>query len=97
MIRPFGKRLTVAEAAVKENCPYTESTIRDFIAKGALRRIMVEGGEGEYEKTGSKIRIVESAFDLWLRRRTYPGTMAEEYGVTMANKGRKAKKGIHFS
>lgn len=81
-------RLTIEEAAAKPNCPYAVSTLRDFIKKGALRRIVTPGGEGEFIKIGSSksspIRIIEERFDIWLHKRTYPGDEAVRRGIPMA-------------
>lgn len=87
------KRLTIKEAAERSNCPYRPATLRDYIHKGILRRIVVRGGEGEYVKIGKRVFLVEANFDLWLHRRTYPSPIAEEYGVPMAMKGRKQGRG----
>lgn len=82
------RRLTIEEAAAKPNCPYAVATLRDFIKKGVLRRIVTPGGEGEFIKIGSSksspIRIIEERFDAWLHKRTYPGSEAERRGVPLA-------------
>lgn len=77
------RELTIQEAAEKPNCPYSAATLRDYIAKGKIRRILNPGGGGEYCKIGGKIRIVEARFDLWIHQRTYPGTEASLRGVPM--------------
>ena len=85
------KYLTIKQAAGKPGCPYTVATLRDYISKGRLRRIVVPGGEGEFVQVGKLIRIVEENFDLWLYRRTYLGAEAALRGVPMAKRQRQVQ------
>lgn len=85
--------LTIEQAAEKPNCPYSATTLRDYIAKGKIRRILNPGGGGEYYKIGGKIRIVEERFDLWIHRRTFEGSEASLRGVPMRSTRRRHNHG----
>ena len=87
-------RLTIAQAAAKPNCPWSEATLRDMMSKKKLRRILNPDGEGEYIKYGendsSPVRIIEERFDLFIHKMTYPGSEAETRGVPLSRKRKRA-------